>query len=336
MNEQQQILALWASATQRGERSVLATLVEVKGSAYRRAGARMLLTQSGQSAGVLNGGCLDGDLHARAQMVLETGQAQLALYDTTSAQDIVFGLGLGCRGVVRILLEPVLNLDWMIDGARVAVGFEGESLGTRRIEDEAAGAEDERPRVQEMSMGRALVERFLAPPTLFLFGAGADAVPMQRAFELLGWNTKVVDVRAPHPERAVFLAATHHPVSLLPDLELPARTAVVLMTHNFLHDMEILRWALPSSAFYVGALGPRRRTDELLDAIERDGELPGIAPTLTQLARLFAPIGLDLGAETPEEIAFAVAAEAQKTLRGASGSSLRERVGSIHARREEA
>src|SRR4028118_1843803 len=117
MHERDAIFHLWKQS----EKSALATVVEVKGSAYRRPGARMLLTQDRRSAGVINGGCLDADLHARAQMVMESGVAQLACYDTTASQDIVFGLGLGCRGVVKILIEPAENLDWLVHNVIVAV-----------------------------------------------------------------------------------------------------------------------------------------------------------------------------------------------------------------------
>lgn len=162
MHERDAILRLW----KQHPRSVLATIVEVKGSAYRRTGARMLLCKNGQSAGVINGGCLDGDLHARAQIVLETGHAQLAVYDTTSSQDIVFGLGLGCRGVVKILLEPALDLNWLAQNATIEVVYQGEQLGTRVLNGEP-------------NAPGSYLEKLEPPQSLLLFGAGADAAPLQ-------------------------------------------------------------------------------------------------------------------------------------------------------------
>jgi len=276
----------------------------------------MLLTLDGQSAGVLNGGCLDGDLHARAQMVFETGQAQLAIYDTTSSQDIVFGLGLGCRGVVKILLEPAHDLSWLALHTTVEVVYEGEHLGTRVLRGEAGA-------------NRSFVQTLEPPLPLLIFGAGADAAPLEAIGRTLGWGVQVFDLRAPHPERLIWVESNFVAPELLAELEVPDGAACVVMTHNFLHDLELLKHLLPSRAAYIGVLGPRRRTDELLEQLGENTLLPPVAPTREQLERLFAPVGLDLGAETPEEIALSIVAEVQRVKRGKSGASLREKR-SIH------
>ena len=320
MHEREAILNLWRDCAQ----AALATVVEVKGSAYRRAGARMILSADGRSAGVLNGGCLDADLWARARMAMENGRAQLAVYDTQSSQDIVFGLGLGCRGVVKILIEPIHNLDWLRDEMVVTVGFEG-TLGTRLFDGDFEG----RPRVIETASGRAYVERLEVPQSLLIFGAGADAVPLARMGELLGWNVRVLDPRAPHAARPVHLESEWVAPEKLGELEIARGAACVLMTHNFLHDLEILKRVLPSEARYVGVLGPHRRTRELLEQLGGETLAPALAPTPAQLAKLHAPIGLDLGSEAPAEIALAIVAEIQKTARQKSGLSLRE-LDAIH------
>lgn len=318
MHERDAILQLWRACPQ----SALATVVEVRGSAYRRPGARMLLAHDGRSAGVINGGCLDGDLHLRAQIVIESGQAQLACYDTTSSQDIVFGLGLGCRGVVKILIEPARDLGWLAHNVAVEVIYEGEGdkLGTRLF-----ATRHEKPEASR----RSFVQQLEAPQELLIFGAGADVVPLEEVGRTLGWNVRIVDLRAPHSARPIFVDSTHVAPERLAELAISQGAACVIMTHNFLHDLELLKKLLPSPAGYIGILGPRRRTDELLSKIGGDTLLPGIAPTPEQLARLFAPIGLDLGAETPEEIALSIVAEIQRARRGRAGGSLRERE-SIH------
>lgn len=314
MHEREAIYQLW----KQNEKSVLATVVEVQGSAYRRPGARMLLTLNGQSAGVINGGCLDADLHARTQNVLETGLAQLAVYDTTSPQDIIFGLGLGCRGVVKILLEPATQLDWLGQDTTVEVVYEGEELGTRAITDrEKSGAQ------------KSLVEKLEVPQKLIICGAGADVAPLQKIAANVGWEVQTLDLRAPSPSRVTFVDSVFIRPEELPELEVSAGSACVIMTHNFLHDLELLKRLLPSPAAYIGLLGPRRRADELLDKMGSESLLPGISPTEEQLSRLYAPIGLDLGAETPEEIALSIVAEIQRVKRGKTGGSLRERR-SIH------
>ncbi len=313
MHERDAILQL----SRRVEAPVLATVVSVEGSSYRRAGARMLLAPEGQSAGVINGGCLDADLHARAQIVRETGAAQLAVYDTTSAQDIVFGLGLGCRGVVKILLEPAQDLDWLGQKVTVEVKFEGADLGTRVVSN------------REETDAGALLETLETPQQLLIFGAGADAAPLQIIAQNVGWQVQVLDLRAPNPERPVFLESVHVAPETLSAFGIPRGAACVLMTHNFLHDLELLKRVLPSDAAYIGVLGPRNRTEDLLEKLGRDTLLPAITVTPAQLERIYAPVGLDLGAETPEEIALSIVAEIQQVRRGKSGGNLREKP-SIH------
>ena len=320
MHEREAILELWRDTG----KAALATVVEVKGSAYRRAGARMILSADGRSAGVINGGCLDADLWARARIAMEHGAAQLAIYDTTSSQDIVFGLGLGCRGVVKILIEPIWDLSWMHDETAVAAEFEG-ALGTRIYNAEFAG----RPRIVATATGRAYVERLKAPQSLLIFGAGADAVPLAQMGELLGWSVRAIDPRAPHAGRPRHLPTEFVAPQDLGELAISDGAACVLMTHNFLHDLEILKHVLPSRASYVGVLGPRRRADELLKQVNGETLSLGLSPTPAQLAKLHAPVGLDIGAETPAEIALAIVAEIQKQLRGKSGQSLRE-LDAIH------
>lgn len=334
MHERKAIFQLWKHSEESDRKSALATVVEVKGSAYRRPGARMLLTIDGQSAGVINGGCLDGDLHARAQRVMESGRAELVCYDTTAPQDIVFGLGLGCRGVVKILIEPVEKLDWLVAGETVAVVFEGKTgekpgtcveLGTRRYESQKAL----RPQIRDTVWGRAFVERLEPPQSLLIFGAGADVVPLQAMGKTLGWNVQVLDFRAPSSSRPVHVEATYLAPENLLDFDIPTNAACVIMTHNFLQDFELLKKLLPSPAAYIGILGPRHRSDELLAKVGSDTLLPGIVPTQEQLSRVFAPVGLDLGAETPEEIALSIVAEIQRVKQGKTAQSLRERE-SIH------
>ena len=320
MHERDAIQKLWADCSW----AALATVVEVKGSAYRRAGARMILTKDGRSAGLLNGGCLDADLWARAQQTMESGAAQLAVYDTTSSQDIVFGLGLGCRGVVKILIEPIQDLSWLRAENVVAVEFEG-ALGTRIHDADFEG----RPRIIETATGRAWIEKLEAPQTLLIFGAGADAFPLAQMGESLGWNTRVIDPRAPHSARPVHLPTEFVAPESLGDLAISDGAACALMTHNFLHDLEILKRVLPSGARYIGVLGPHRRTKELLEKLSGETLSPGFAPTKAQLQKLHAPIGLDLGAETPAEIALSIVAEIQKFRRAKSGISLRE-LDAIH------
>jgi xanthine dehydrogenase accessory factor len=323
MRERDVILELWRGAQGRGERSVLATVCEVKGSAYRRPGARMLLSAGGQTAGMINGGCLDSDLWLRARDIMASGEPQLACYDTTSPSDIVWGLGLGCRGVVKILLEPAGDLEWLRDGHTIAAFFEGGRLGSVRLQ-AAAG---DHPRIVEMDGGRALVETLQEPMPLWIFGAGADAAPLASLAADLGWAVEVIDLRVRHPGHPRHLPARSVPPERLPELVISPRAACVVMTHSFLNDLSVLRHLLSSPARYIGVLGPRSRTDQLLAELRKEGAL---AHSREPLARLYAPVGLDIGAETPHEIALSILAEIRAATSGRSGGHLRERAGSIH------
>ena len=319
MHEREAIQSLWHDVRQRGQ-AALATVCEVRGSAYRRPGARMLLCSDGQSVGVINGGCLDADLWRRAREAMASGQAQCACYDTTSSEDIVWGLGLGCRGVVKILIEPVVDLDWLRDDATIAAVFEGETPGTIVLDAESS------TRTAGIENGSAWIETFRSPPPLWIFGAGADAVPLAQMAQTLGWNVSVIDPRAPHSDRRPFLPSRYLPPEQTGELPMPPRAACVLMTHNFLHDADILRALLPSPSFYIGVLGPKRRTEELLAFLQKQG----FVPTPEQLAKLHAPIGLDIGAETPEEIALSILAELRAVATGRGGGFLRSREVAIH------
>ena len=323
MRERDAIIELCTAAHYRGEAAVLATVCEVKGSAYRRPGARMLLTAAGESAGIINGGCLDNDLWRCARDVMASGQPQLLSYDSTSPEDIVWGLGLGCRGVVRILLEPTGALEWLADGNTVATFFEGARLGTVIVESPAR----ERPRILHIDGGRALVETFLPPQPLWIFGAGADAAPLASLAAELGWAVDVIDPRRRRPGQQTHVPACFVAPDRLSELDISPRAACVVMTHNFLHDLSALRFLLESPARYIGMLGPRSRTGELLAALRKEGA----TPSPEQLARLYAPVGLDIGAETPEEIAFSILSEIRAVISGRSGRHLRDRAGSIHS-----
>ncbi len=317
MHEIEAIFNLWRASQSESKRAALATVVEVKGSAYRRAGARMLLVEDGRSAGMINGGCLDGDLWAHAHQVMQSGRAVLTRYDTTSNQDIVFGLGLGCRGVMKILVEPANDLTWLAAGNKVAVVYEGEDVGTRLLELAAP-------------QKGAFIQHIEAPQRLLIFGVGADVVPLHAMAQLAGFSVEVFDHRAPFPNRLPLVPSSYYPIEKLEaHLKIEAETACVVMTHNFLFDLELLKLLLPSPARYVGILGPRRRADELLEKIGRDTLLRGINLAALDLRKLHAPIGLDIGAETPEEIALSILAEIQKRRRDKSGLSLREKD-SIH------
>ena len=367
MKELADIVAAWETICADGGEAVLATVVQVAGSTYRRPGARMLLTPEGRLAGSVSGGCLEGELVKKARWHTRTGPA-LVTYDSMDADDdVVWGFGLGCNGVVRVLLERVTPtspgpLDLLrvclrerragvsatvIGGAapagqRLLLLPDGTAHSTLADAGLDAAVREDARRVLAASQSRTetyalpggatevFLEAVLPPLPLIIFGAGHDVAPLVRLAGEIGRHVTVVDVRAmrARPERFPqadrVLACAPHEIAA--QVTLDARTAAVVMTHNYSDDRRVLEVLLRSPVGYIGQLGPRVRTERLLAEIGDDGLEIGAA----QRARLHGPVGLDIGADSPEEIALSVLAEIQAVQAGRSGGSLRERRTPLH------
>lgn len=322
---------LAALAAHPDQPAVLATLVSVEGSFYRRPGARMLVIE-GRHWGSISAGCIEEDLVLRASEVQRTGIATLVTYDTTQEIDLVWGVGQGCQGIVRILLEtiPAQRPVWVkalaanlrarrpTDLIIVHTG-PAATLGTR-LAGELSGC----PATQVWR------ETIAAPPALVVFGAGDDVQPVVRFASEAGWHVTVADARAaratvdrfPGADRVQVLAPADAPRLVADD-----EVSVVIMTHRFDDDAVLLRQFLPRKLRYLGLLGPHTRTNRLLDRLHREG----MAVTDAMRDRLHAPIGLDLGGSTPEEIALSIIAELQCQRHARNGRSLHARPGPIHA-----
>lgn len=366
MNELQAITQRWAELRRNGQAAALATVVNVSGSAYRRPGARMLIASDGATVGSVSGGCLERDVCERAQTLLRAGEQAapvVVTYDATTEADIVFGSGTGCNGVVQVLIERLQEdapqLDFIarcltrddagvlatviggadfgkqlrLDGAGIAAGDLGASEGYDAVLADAQAQFTERQarlRAYDTRAGAmtVLLETIAPPVPLLLCGAGADAAPVARIAHELGWRVTVVDPRAAYANRMNFPTADEMIVAPLPeaDVRLSARTLAVVMHHHYDRDKQALGALLPSPAAYVGVLGPRKRTAQML------GELAaqGFVMTDEMRNKLHAPIGLDIGAETPAQIALAIVAEMQAVLAERTGDRLRQRAGAIH------
>ncbi|HKY03480.1 MAG TPA: XdhC/CoxI family protein [Blastocatellia bacterium] len=373
MKELKEILSAFGRVRDQEKSAVLATVVKTSGSTYRRAGARLLITEEGQMIGSVSGGCLERDVFRRARRVLQIREPLVVRYDSMSEDDIVWGFGLGCNGVVDLLLEPVPGgrerdqMDFLDGCLRLrqtgvlatvfsVVSLDGVEVGCRLMLREGIPAQsdiadsrlkeailadahrvltggDSQVKVYEMAGGCAevFVERIDPPHPLVIFGAGHDAVPLVRLAKGMGWHVTVVDGRPGYATKARFpLADTL--IAVRPDgikerVPLDSRTATVVMNHNYLDDLEVLRFLLPSPARYIGVLGPKRRSERLLSDLHGDG----VTVTADQSARVHAPAGIDIGADTPDEIALSILAEIKAVTTGRSGGMLRERQGSIHS-----
>jgi len=291
-----------------GQRALLAHLVRVEGSHYRRAGARAVIAEDGASAGAISAGCLEADLALRIPELHRQKSPAFVEYDLRADDDSAWGLGLGCGGRLTIRLASV-DEDVARELERIAHALsEGRVV---RVETELPG-------------GKTCVEDIEPPLSLIVCGSGPDAAALAAQALLVGWTVRAFAVRigAAAGSRFRGLGVPLAAPGEIPRVAKRRRTAAVVMTHNFADDLEMLSRLSGIPLAYLGVLGPRERTRRLANALR----LEGIA-----LEALHAPAGLDIGAETPEEIAVAIAAEVHARVAGRTGGFLRDRPGAIHA-----
>lgn len=348
-----------------GRPTALATLVRTRGSSYRRAGARALVLEGGRLVGGISGGCLENDVALRARTALETGRAMLVPYDTGADDDRLFGLNIGCGGLLDVLVEPagrdVAELLEQLAGLEkrrqkavlATVLAPPEHLGQRLLVT-AAGPlgkstiQDEKLReVTEAAAKAALekttsspwvnlpeaelfLERIAPPQALCLFGSGFDVEPLVHFGRALGFEVVVIDIRGAEQNLERFQAAnqkiaargTAEALAKLAGL-LDENAAALVMNHHYDHDRELVEALLGTKVGYLGLLGPKSRGRRLL------GELKVANPVL-DTTRVFSPVGLDLGADTPEKVALSILAEILAVLAGRQGGFLKDRESPIH------
>src|SRR5438309_1852968 len=347
MMELRQIVRLWQ---QGGDAAALVTLVRAEGSSYRRPGARLLLGGRGEYAGTISGGCLEAEVVRKAAWLVREG-AVVERYSTMFDDTAEVPFGLGCGGVVDLLLEPgntvecralmeaierslagedVTVLTWLPrEGRKLARAvlsadgdflFASNGLTEPELVDARAGVLRQ-GWVESMPEG-IFVERITAPQRLFVLGAGDDAKPLVSMGALLGWSVRVMDGRAhlakterfPEAECVIVIPS----VSALV-LGIRPEDAVVLMTHSYEQDRELLAALLPVRPRYLGLLGARHRSSLLVSEVAVK-----LGRTIASCCeQIYAPVGLDLGGDGPEAIALAVIAEAQACCMGKLGVSRR-------------
>ena len=335
--------------------AVLATVYETLGSTYSKAGQRIVIAGDGRYQGLVSGGCLEGDLAERARSVIATNEAASVTYDMRDDADDVFGLGVGCNGLIRILLQPLTAGngyepfrtlgELMLAHERVVTATIIESADAaqkpgatiicrRGQEPQAFGESTLAPHIlsrceQILTSGAASLERFdgssvlYAPlssvPRLLILGAGLDAVPLVNMAAELGWWTEVCDHRPAYLERGDLVRADRvqhvDPRALSADVDLTGFDAAIVMSHHLVTDCSYLRELAAIETPYIGVLGPRDRKHRLLS------ELGSVAHNLER--RLRGPIGLDIGARSPETIALSILAELQGVLAGSLGAQSR-------------
>ena len=338
MSEIDAILASAAELRERGVPVALATVVTVRGSSYRRPGARLLVPQEGTPIGLISGGCLEEEAARLAREALATDLPMLVTIDHSAEGDELWGLGLGCRGVIELLAEPPAMAATTLDALRAArterratyllTGLDGDRRVLTVTEADALG---ERAALavahgRPALIGEAVLDPILPPLHLVVCGAGPDAAPLVAAGLRQGWRVDVVDARRSFLRPDRFPGAQLHAVEPVEAAAVTGAgewTAVVVMSHDYLRDAAFVGSFLGRHVTYLGVLGPRDRTERLLD------EVPS-PPTPEDLAALHAPAGLDIGADGAEQVATAIVGEILSVLHGRRGGPLRERDGSIH------
>ena len=372
MKEIEDIIKAYDEAAKAGKKTALATVVHVDGSSYRRPGARMLITEDGALTGAISGGCLEGDALRKALLVIMQQQSMLVTYDTSDEDDAVMGLGLGCNGIIQVLIEPVdagrinnpIRLLKLIAGKRQKVSLitlfclsdkknpqpgtclliaedgviTGDSIYLKEVLIEGAGEaiQNRQSSFHNHSAGKFRFTAFteFIPPavSLVIIGAGNDIMPLVTMAEILGWKTTVIDGRPAYAKKERFPASCQvllaKPEQVIDQIDINDRTAIVLMTHNYNYDLAMLGMLAKKEIMYTGMLGPKKK----LDRMKAELSEKGIDLTPMQLARIHSPVGLDIGAETPEEIALSILAEIKTVFSAAKAMPLKEHTAPIHNR----
>jgi xanthine/CO dehydrogenase XdhC/CoxF family maturation factor len=348
------LLSLFDRARESGQPLVLCTVIKTGGSTYAKPGAQMLINAGGEYAGLLSGGCLEGDLREHAREVAVTGVARIVSYDLRSSTDQLFGLGAGCEGAMDILLvrlsdvdgwqplpylagayrrgEPCrlafvvasreanieLGLTFPAEGGPPEIASDDQRL--QQLHAVAANAPANAVVRAEPLDVELFVASFAPPPTLLLLGGGPDARPVATLAAFLGWRIVVVD------HRSIYLAPGHFPpltkliearaTELARTLRLDGHSAAIVMSHHLESDLNYLRALAHSAVPYVGLLGPAARREKLLADLGADAD--ALRP------RLRAPVGLDIGGRSPESIALSIIGEVHAALAGRAGRPFSE------------
>ena len=375
MRETDAIISSYDEAVSKGLRCILATVVHVKGSSYRAAGARMLVDEYGYMTGAISGGCLEGDALRKALLALDQNKNKLVTYDTSDEDDAVIGAQLGCNGIIQVLFEPVdpandnnpiellkkangnsetfamvsifsLDKTEHQEGTSLLIDQHGTAAGSLQnlsllkvISDVAMSSIEKRINhfgeyKTESGTQHAFIDVIPPPPTLVLVGAGNDAQILSDMAKQLGWSVIVADGRPSHANNKRFSncqVIVAKPESILEEIDINDSTYFVLMTHNYNYDLEVLKHLLKIDEIpYIGILGPNKKHQRMLDDLAKDGiELNDV-----QHSKMYAPVGLQIGAESPAEIGLSILSEIQAVLTKSNVQHLRDIEGSIHEKEQ--
>ena len=372
MKEIRDIIKAFDEAHKLGKQTALATGGHVEGSSYRRPGARMLIEDDGQLTGAISGGCLEGDALRKALLVMSEKRSKLVTYDTMDDDDAKFGVGLGCNGIIQVLIEPIdetnpnnpirflkavnekrqqsvlVTLFSLQDkkdpqyGTCLLVKEDKTIIDTTPVLKDVLIHDAEEVMINQVSSFKnyisnhhdltAFIEIIKPPVSIIIIGAGNDVIPLVNMSDILGWETTVIDGRANYAKKERFTSACQvlvsKPEQVLDQVEIDERTIFLLMTHNYNYDKAMLKELLQKNITYIGMLGPKKKRERILDEFKDEG----LVFTEQQLSVLHSPVGLDIGAESSEEIALSILAEIKAFFANKDVQSLRKIKEVIHPR----
>ena len=374
MKEIKDIIRSFEEAQKQGKQTALATVVHVEGSSYRRPGARMLINEEGELTGAISGGCLEGDALRKALLVMSQKKSMLVTYDTMDEDDAKLGIGLGCNGIIQVLIEPINAADpyhpvqllkevatrrqkavlitiFSLEnkknaqpGTCLLLRENEQAKGNTSLLNEivikdgmqvlANGHSLFRNYISENQSLTAFIELIEPAVSLVVIGAGNDVIPLVAMAGILGWETTVIDGRPNYAKKERFSPSCQvlvaKPEKVLEQIAVDQQTVFLLMTHNYNYDMAMLLQLLQKNVIYVGMLGPKKKLERMLNEWDEHE----IHFTQEQLASVHSPVGLDIGAETSEEIALSILSEIKAVLSGKQGLSLHSNTGTIHSRND--
>ncbi len=373
MREVKTIIDAYKATVKAGKKSVLATVVHVEGSSYRRPSARMLVDENGITTGAISGGCLEGDALRKALYALVQKKNTLITYDTSDEEDAVVGAQLGCNGIIQVLFEPIDQtdehnpislLETAVESRKACVlislfslknkkglqpgtclliadstfgSISNEKISERILSDASEVTKTKTSLFREYVDGEihqnVFIEYYAPPVSLVIVGAGNDVQGLAKMAETLGWNIYVVDGRPTHAKKERFVSSCQvivsKPEAVLENIPIDEQTAFVLLTHNYNYDLAVLKCLLDYEQIpYIGILGPRKKFHRMLDDLDEQRKMPN----KRQMEKIYAPVGLEIGAETPEEIAISILSEIKAVLSGLEGHSLRDKDQPIHSK----
>jgi len=321
---------------QAGKRNVLATVVHLEGSSYRRPGVRMVINEAGEAIGAISGGCVEKEIIRQSQSVARTGKPRIMTYDGR--------FRVGCDGVIYILLEPMFvsedlrrEFDAVLNGRQafrtesyyyIETG-EFEAIGTRLIFGESAYSMNPAFQPEQKTGQECFRQSFQPVFQLYIFGAEHDAVQLCEAAHHMGWDVTIVASPDESKSLSFFPGAERLIAPALDSIDtsvLDEQTAVVLMSHSFHKDVQYLIALKDVYPAYFGLLGPGQRKERLLS------EFLNYCPdaSIEFLEQMHGPAGINIGAESPSEVAVSILAEILSVVRNQEPMALREKAGSIH------